>query len=151
MCLEPFLFSRHLFLEKKLYFTIVKLLDEIKLDYAKVQLFESKLVRIEIFSNNIIALSESRKINDAIGTLSEGTECFVLMVADEFTQFDRSAADFSASEEGLRYTIADALVVKSLSHKILANFYLKFNKPTKPSKIFTNEVDALEWLFSLTN
>ena len=128
----------------------MKLLDEIKLDYAKVQLFDAKLVRIEIFSNNIIALDESKKINDAIGTLSKGTECFVLMVADEFTQFDRSAADFSASEEGLRYTIADALVVKSLSHKILANFYLKFNKPAKPTKIFTNEPEAVKWLFSLT-
>ena len=132
-----------------MYFPVVKLLDEIKFDYAKVQLFESKLVRIEVFSNQIIALNESQIINDAIGTLSNGNECLVLMVADEFAQFDRSAGDFSASEEGLRYTIADALVVKSLSQKILANFYLKFNKPAKATKIFTNELEAVKWLLSL--
>ncbi|MBA2610589.1 MAG: hypothetical protein H0U95_01370 [Bacteroidetes bacterium] len=129
----------------------MKLIQEIILDHAKVQLFESNLVRIEIFSDHIIALDESRQINDALGILSKGKQALVLMVAEEFAQFERSATDFSASDEGLRYTIADALVVKSLSHKILANFYLKFNKPAKPTKIFTNEVDAVKWLFSLTN
>jgi hypothetical protein len=129
----------------------MKLLNEIKLDYAKVQLFEDKFVRIQIFSNHDIAFEESKKMNEAIGILSGGEECLVLMVADEFAQFDQSAGVFSSSEDGLKYTIADALVVKSLSQKILANFYLKFNKPAKPTKIFNNEPEALKWLFSLKN
>lgn len=132
-----------------MYFAAVKLLNEIKLNYAKVQLYEPKLVRIEIFSGTIIGLKESKSMNDAIGVLSEGKECLVLIVADEFAQFDRDSSDFSSSDEGQRYTIADALVVKSLSQKILANFYLKFNKPAKPTRIFTNEAEAIVWLFSL--
>ncbi len=127
----------------------MKLLNEIKFNYGKVQLYESKLVRIEVFSGTIIGLAESKSMNDAIGTLSEGKECLILIVADEFAQFDRDTSDFSASEEGQRYTIADALVVKSLSQKILANFYLKFNKPAKPTRIFTNEKEAADWLLSL--
>lgn len=127
----------------------MKLLNEIKFNYAKVQLFEPKLVRIEIFSETIIGLNESKSMNDAVGVLSEGTECLVLIVADEFAQFDRDSGDFSSSEEGQRYTFADALVVKSLSQKILANFYLKFNRPAKPTRIFTNEAEAIAWLFSL--
>ncbi len=126
----------------------MKLLKEINLDYAKIQLFEFNVVRIEVFGNIIIARKEAKAVNDAIGMLSEGKECLVLMVADEVTQFDKSASEFSASEEGLLYTIADAFVVKSLAQKILASFYLKFNKPPKPSKIFTNEKAALEWLLS---
>lgn len=127
----------------------MKLLNEIKFDFAKVQLFESMLVRIEIFSGTIIGLKESKSMNDAIGILSQGKVCLVLIVADEFTQFDRDSSDFSGSEEGQRFTIADALVVKSLSQKILANFYLKFDKPAKPTMIFTSEPEALAWLFSL--
>ena len=116
----------------------MKLMREIILDYAKVQLYESNIVRIEIFGNIIIGRKEAKAVNDSIGVLSEGKEILVLIVADEVTQFDKSANEFSASEEGLRFTIADALVVKSLAQKILANFYLKFNKPAKPSKIFTS-------------
>lgn len=127
----------------------MKLLNEIKFNYARVQLYEPTLVRIEIFSGTIIGLKESRSMNDAVGTLSGGKECLVLIVADEFAQFDSDSSDFSASEEGQRYTTADALVVKSLSQKILANFYLKFNKPAKPTRIFTNEAEAIAWLFSL--
>ncbi len=127
----------------------MKLLSEIKFNYAKVQLYEPKFVRIEIFSETIIGLNESKSMNDAVGVLSEGTECLVLIVADEFAQFDRDSGDFSSSEEGQRFTFADALVVKSLSQKILANFYLKFNKPAKPTRIFTNEAEAIAWLFSL--
>lgn len=132
-----------------MYFTAVKLTNEIQLNFAKVQLYEPALVRIEIFSGTVIGLKESKSMNDAIGALSEGKESLVLIVADEFAQFDRDSSDFSASEEGQRYTIADALVVKSLSQKILANFYLKFNKPAKPTRIFTNEEEAITWLFSL--
>ena len=132
-----------------MYFTAVKLINEIQLNFAKVQLYEPALIRIEIFSGTIIGLKESKSMNDAIGVLSEGKESLVLIVADEFAQFDRDSSDLSASEEGQRYTVADALVVKSLSQKILANFYLKFNKPVKPTRIFTNEEEAITWLFSL--
>ncbi|MEO6304528.1 MAG: hypothetical protein ABIP51_15315 [Bacteroidia bacterium] len=128
---------------------MVKLIREIVLDYAKVQLFESKVIRIEIFGNIIIGKNEAKAMNDSIGILSEGKESLILLVADEVTQFDREANEFSASAEGLKYTIADAFVVKGLAQKILANFYLKFNKPAKPSRIFNSEKAALEWLFSL--
>ena len=127
------------------------MLEEIKLDYAKVQLFEFNLTRIEILPNSAISLQESITINNAIGILSKGQESLVLMIADEFAQIDKSVSDFSASKEGLRYTIADAIVVKSLSQKILANFYLKFNKPAKPTKIFTSEPEAIAWLLSVKN
>ena len=64
--------------------------------------------------------------------------------------FDKSANEYSASEEGMQYSIAEAIVVKNLAQKIMVSFYLKINKPIRPSKAFNDEDEALEWLLSLT-
>jgi hypothetical protein len=44
------------------------------------------------------------------------------------------------------YSVADAFVIHSISQKILANFYLKINKPERPTRFFNNEHDAMDWL-----
>ncbi len=52
----------------------------------------------------------------------------------------------SASKEYQRRTIAKALLIKSLSQRIVARFYLKFNKPVTPTEIFENRDKAIAWL-----
>ena len=127
----------------------MQVIREIDLGFAKLQLFDPEMVRIEMMGDLVIGVKEAREINDTIGLLSENKETLVLMLADELTQFDSEAREFSASREGTRYTIADAIVVKNLAQRLLADFYLKFNKPKKPSKIFSTEKEAVLWLFSL--
>jgi hypothetical protein len=127
----------------------MQLLQEIKFSYARVQLFSNKLIRIEIFGDVIVGKEQAKEMNDAIGVLSKGRESMVMILADEITSFNKEAMEFSASEEGLRYTIGDAMVVKSISQRITANLYLMVNKPKKPSKIFSSEKNAIEWLQAL--
>ncbi len=120
--------------------------QEIQLSYARIQLLDNKIIRLKIFGNTIIGRTEAKEMNDTIGILSCGKEILVLITADEITQFNKGAMEFSASDEGLRYTLADALVVKSLAQRITANFYLAVNAPKKPSRIFNSEEEAIEWL-----
>jgi len=127
----------------------LKLLQEINIEYCHLQLFENDLVRIEIKGNFNIGATESEKITDILGSLANGKKMRVLMVADEITQFDKSAREYSAGEAGSRYTLGDALVVKNLAQKIMANFYVSVNKPKVPSKTFNNEEAARDWLLSL--
>jgi hypothetical protein len=127
----------------------MKLLQEISFSHSSVQLLSSKIVRIEIFGKHSIGKKEAKEMNDAIGILSKGKEILVLMLADEMAQFNKEAMNFSASDEGLRYTIGDAMVVKSTSQRITANLYLRIAKPRKPSKIFNSEQEAVKWLLAL--
>lgn len=71
-----------------------------------------------------------------------------MLLASDSTQFDSSAREFSASTEGFMYKKAEALVVRTLAHRLIAELYLKINKPKKASKAFTNEEDAVEWLLT---
>src|SRR5690349_12236608 len=110
----------------------MQLLQEIVFSYARVQLYSGKIIRLELFGNVTIGRAEAEEMTQAIGLLSKGKESLVLILAEEITNFSREALDYSSSEAGLRYTIGDALVVKSLTQRLTANFYLKINKPLKP-------------------
>jgi hypothetical protein len=41
---------------------------------------------------------------------------------------------------------ATALFVDAPVSQLLANFFLRVNKPTIPTKMFTSETEALKWL-----
>lgn len=44
------------------------------------------------------------------------------------------------------YSVADGFVLSSIAQKIMANFYLKINKPERPTRFFNNEEQAKEWI-----
>lgn len=124
-------------------------IKEIKFNFGVIQLLSNSIVRLEIFDDVLVSLHECRVLNNAIGEINNNQLSRVLMVPNENTNFTSEAREFSASEEGLKFTIADALISKNLAHKILINFYLKFNKPPKPSRVFENEEEAMEWLLTM--
>lgn len=49
----------------------------------------------------------------------------------------------------LEYRIADALVVNSLPLRLLANFYIRVNKPAIPTRMFNDVDKAKEWIEGL--
>lgn len=126
------------------------LINEIILPFASIKLFEPTLIKIEFFGGTIISKEEVAKIIDVIGELSNHQEVLVLNTAADDTQFTTEARHESASENGLKYTLADAFVARNLAQKLLVNFYIKFNQPAKPTKAFINEEEAIEWLYSFT-
>jgi hypothetical protein len=44
---------------------------------------------------------------------------------------------------------ATAIMVDNIANALIANFYLKFNKPKHPYKVFRNRQEAVKWLLSL--
>lgn len=129
----------------------MKIVKHIDLGFANVQLLSIGIIRIEMMGKHIIGREESLKMNIAQGELlnNEKHSGLVIMVADSSTQFTKEAREFSASEEGLRFSKAEALIVKNLAQNLMVSFYLKINQPSVPSKAFKTEEEAIEWLLSL--
>lgn len=51
------------------------------------------------------------------------------------------------------YKTAEAILIESLGQRILGNFFIRFTKSKRskfPSKLFTNEEEALQWILSFT-
>lgn len=128
----------------------MKALKIIDLGFATVSKLENSIIKIDMTPSSVIDLEECEKITKAIGDLTNKKQALILMIAENSTNFTTEARAFSASELGSIYTIADAMIVKNLAQKIMVSFYLKINKPIRPSKAFNSESEAIKWLLSLT-
>ncbi|MBA3665265.1 MAG: hypothetical protein H0W61_13790 [Bacteroidetes bacterium] len=53
---------------------------------------------------------------------------------------------YISKKENLPYTVADAFILTSIAHKILAKLYIRFIPPERPTQFFTKKEDALKWL-----
>lgn len=63
-----------------------------------------------------------------------------------FTNLEKEASSFLSSEEVLKHCSGLAILSKTLGEKITANFFINFNKPSKPTKFFSTEEEAIKWL-----
>lgn len=72
----------------------------------------------------------------------------VKVIADisKVWQVSKDARAFYATKQVTDLNIAMALITNSLTSKILANFFMKFNKPATPTKMFKSKEKALTWL-----
>ncbi len=70
----------------------------------------------------------------------------LLVTTSNFNAISEKARELSASAEFVRNTKGKALLVHNSATKLVGNFYLNFNKPVMPTKLFTDRVKAIAWL-----
>lgn len=58
---------------------------------------------------------------------------------------DPDAREWGANRPDGITSASDAMVIGGMAQKMIANFYLKINRPKKPTKFFTNLDDAIGW------
>ena len=121
-------------------------LDKIKTATGNVSFHEEGIVRFEIEKTDEITLQNVKEYIEAVENLGGGRSFCNLIVMKHFVQVGDDARKYAASEESNIYTIADAFIINSIALKLVGNFYIRFNKPVRPTRIFNNEDDALIWL-----
>jgi hypothetical protein len=93
-----------------------------------------------------LTVKDTWEIINTIKDIGNGKKFPNMLTANGFLNVHKDARALSASEEGNLYTLADALVVNSTALKLIANFYISFNKPVRPTKLFNSQEKAVEWL-----
>jgi hypothetical protein len=75
----------------------------------------------------------------------------VLLISGEHSTITNEARKLAALPEHAYLRQAFAMVVHSLSQRIIGNLYIKFDKPPSPTRLFTNEEKARAWVTSYVN
>lgn len=88
-------------------------------------------------------IEDARFIVNNIKKISNNKKHSLLVVYADDNLFSNEARDFVSKHD---YTKADALVGNSLALRLVGNFYLKINKPVRPTKLFSDKAAAIEWL-----
>lgn len=118
----------------------------IELKATTVQLRDDGIMHIHIKENNEMQLEDAIQVVETMGKLGNKQKFPVLIDCGEFATIDKDVRIFSASKEANIYTSADAVAYHSFAHKLLADFYVNFNKPSIPTKVFQDNESAIVWL-----
>lgn len=126
--------------------------EEIKKYQTRItELFLSKddFLQMEIRANEDFNINDCHELINAAKEIGNGRKFYNLIIVGEHTLADNEARTLSCSALGSIYKLADAFVISSLSQRIIANFYMKVNKPFVPTKFFNKVEEAIAWLKEL--
>lgn len=111
------------------------------------ELYDNHVVRLRIADGAEVDMEQALEAHELMKKLIAGRTC-VLLIDLRGSQFNTSAEarDFASTKEGSSTRIADAILLDSLAQALVGNFYIRFNKPRIPTRIFKSEEKAMEWL-----
>lgn len=127
-------------------------LNEIELGTAYFLKLEYDIVWIRYKQlEDEFGLEDAKKHSEALSKINDGKPVHLIIdFRDLNFSFSNDAREyFARSEEHSSVRLSQALILSSLAHRIVGNFYLKFNKPNCPARIFSKPVDAVEWIREL--
>lgn len=124
-------------------FTIVK---ELILPHTHLRLRSDGILQINYPDNFDFTLKDSIESVNAIGEITNGIPHVILKVPGLYTTVDKDTRNHVAKGDGARFSVAEAFIINSLAHKLIANFYIKFEKPQKPTAFFRDIPSAELWL-----
>lgn len=117
-----------------------------KFESFTVSMREDGIVQVTIHEGQEVTLAEVIEGTNYIMSIVKEQKFPVLFLAEEFSIPSKEAREYLAKKEALPYSKADAYVVCSFTQKLVGNFYLRVNKPARPTKLFNDKGEALEWL-----
>lgn len=128
-----------------LNYTVV---DELDIGPMIYRLYEKRIFHAIVKSGEIVTMEMTTKGYEFLDR-NGGGRFYNLYQFESYAEMDPEVRTWAADTSGNHYTYCDAIVISNLAQKIIANFYIKFNKPKMPTKVFTSTDKAIEWILSV--
>ncbi len=125
---------------------IVRILKQTEVKSAVIKLRSDGIMQFEIKPGDEFTVADLIEVNASADILGECKKFPRLIIMNHFVNFGKDVREVGATEENNQGTIAAAFLIKVLALKYVGNFYILFNKPIRPSKLFDKEEKAVEWL-----
>ena len=104
------------------------------------------IIRLQLNDRADVEVHDIEEIHKANQKLCEGSKYSLLVIIGKYSTVSPEARELSANKELSKNRISLAFVSNSLADKLLVNFFIKFNRPNTPTKLFTDEGEAIRWL-----
>ncbi len=120
--------------------------EEIVTRVSKVWVGEDGIARVIHVPNAELTLEDAKETMVAYLKLSKGKRLPLFVDTKEQKSMTRECRIYYASEESAKVASAVAIIVGTPVSRVMGNFYLGLSNPHLPSRLFTSEQEALEWL-----
>lgn len=111
-----------------------------------MRLYDNDIMNVIFADNCFIDMRDVKEVMLWVEEIGHGRLFLNLYEGAYNTDLSPEVREFAASSDNNKFTISDAMVISSQAHELVTNFYVKFNKPVKPTRIFTNREEAIAWL-----
>jgi len=125
----------------------IKIVKEKRFKAFSMYLREDGIMNTIFEDNLLITMEDASSALNWVESL--GDEKYLNLFEGGYnSDFDAFVREYASSAEENKYTIADAIVTSTLSLNMVAKFYIQFNKPHMPTKVFKSRDAAIQWLLS---
>jgi hypothetical protein len=118
----------------------------IETNSAFISLIEEVVLVVKVKENMEIDVPQMWENYNATLQLCPKGDFPVLFETEDFVTITKEARELGASKEMAKDACAMAIMINSMAIRIFANFFIKFNKPMRPTKLFTDRDAAILWL-----
>ena len=129
----------------------IKIVREIRIPEATVTLREDKIVHVYYYKNVVVDVELQMRILEVFNEITGKKKMNFIFDADDGVIVTPEARDNAIAMEGQTPVLATAVVAKNLAHRLIANFYVKVNKPKGKYKVVKSAEEGANWLNSLNN
>lgn len=91
-------------------------------------------------------LADAEETIQKVGLICNGVVRPVLVDMSDLKSISREARSYFAGPDTAKVEAATALLTRSPLNKVMGNFFLRLHKPLIPTRLFSSEVEAVEWL-----
>jgi len=116
---------------------------------STVRIREDGLLHVEIRPDEIFDVSDVEELVAAAREIGSGKKMLNLIIVGNGTVPTNNARELAYTERCCLYKLADAFVISSFAQKIVGNFIMKIQRPMVPTKVFTQQDEAIHWLKGL--
>jgi len=112
--------------------------------------WSNSIIHIKLKDNIQIELEDSKMQFELLKSKYDGTnKNLILVEIGNDCSISKEAREFGEKPESNEMTQAIAVVVKSLAHRIIINFIIKFTRnQTMKMKMFDDKQKAINWLLT---
>ena len=129
---------------------MLEITDKVELSACILSLRNDGIFHMEMKEiERDVTLDDVKEMTETLRRIGNGKVYPVLVTLKRYNPITKEASEYAASEEAGKYTSADAIVIQNFAMRIASNFYIKIFKPIRPTKMFSSEDKAIEWLKTL--
>jgi hypothetical protein len=125
-------------------------INEIDLPEVNIQRKSNDIIYVLFKDNCTLDIDLQMRLLEQYNKIAENKLMPFIFMAAENVSITKEARDNAVKIEDISMIGSSAVIVTSLPYKLIANFYLRFNKPKRPFKVFSNEEEAVKWLKTMT-
>ena len=112
---------------------------------AFVTLVNEVVAVISVKENALIDVEQTWENYHAVIKLNPAGDFPVLFEPKGFVTITKESRELVATKDMAKDSCATALIVNNIAMKLMGNFFIRFDKPPRPTRLFTNREEAIAW------